>query len=46
METDVSDHITAAVLTQEGQPVAFMFMKINAAEQNYIIIKKEIMAII
>jgi RNase H-like domain found in reverse transcriptase/Integrase zinc binding domain len=46
METDASDHTTAAVLTQEGQPIAFMSKKMNAAEQNYTITEKEMMAII
>lgn len=46
MKTDASDHTTAAVLSQEGKPIAFMSKKMNAAEQNYIITEKEIMAII
>jgi RNase H-like domain found in reverse transcriptase len=46
METDASDYITAAVLTQEGQSIAFMSKKINAAEQNYTITEKKMIAII
>jgi RNase H-like domain found in reverse transcriptase len=46
MKTDASDYTTAAVLTQEGEPIAFMSKKINAAEQNYTITEKKMMAII
>jgi RNase H-like domain found in reverse transcriptase len=46
METDASDHTTAVVLTQEGELLAFMSKKMNAAEQNYTITEKEMMAII
>jgi RNase H-like domain found in reverse transcriptase len=46
METDASNHTTAAVLTQEGEPIAFMSKKMNAVEQNYTITEKEMMAII
>jgi RNase H-like domain found in reverse transcriptase len=46
MEIDASNHTIVAVLTQEEEPLAFILKKMNATEQNYIIIEKEMMAII
>ena len=46
METDASDHTTAAVLSQENGPLAFMSKKMTAAEQNYGITEKEMLAIV
>ena len=50
IETDASDHTTAAVISQEVegglQPLGFMSKKMTSAEQNYTITKKEMLAII
>jgi RNase H-like domain found in reverse transcriptase len=46
MKTNASNYTTAAVLTQRRKPLTFMSKKMNAAEQNYTITEKEMMAII
>ena len=50
IETDASDHTTAAVISQEIegglQPLEFMSKKMTSAEQNCTITKKEMLAII
>lgn len=51
LETDASDFITAAVLSQMGpddvlRPVAFLSHKMNPAECNYEIYDKELLAIV
>lgn len=52
VETDVSDYITAAVLSQQNpntltqHPVAFMSKKISPAKCNYEIYNKELLAIV
>lgn len=44
--TDASDHTTAGILSQKGQSLEFRSSKMNAAEQNYIIIKKKMLTVI
>lgn len=51
LETDVSNYVVAAVLSQEGsdeilRPVAFLSKKMTPAECNYDIYDKELMAIV
>lgn len=51
LETDASDFVTAAVLSQRGRdgilrPVAFLSKKMTPAECNYDIYDKELMAIV
>lgn len=51
LETDASDYVVAAVLSQMGDdgllhPVAFMSMKMSPAECNYEIYDKELLAIV
>ena len=51
MECDVSDYVTAGVLSQKDNkgvlyPVAFFSRKISPAEYNYKIYNKELLAII
>ena len=51
LETDASDFVTAAVLSQKDtdgilRPVAFLSHKMNPAECNYEIYDKELLAIV
>jgi transposase InsO family protein len=46
LETDASETILGAVLSQEGRPNAFISKKLKGAELNYSTIEKEAMAII
>lgn len=51
LETDASDYVTAAVLSQENEegilyPIAFMSKKFDPAECNYEIYDKELLAIV
>ena len=50
IETNASDHTTAAVISQEIegglQPLGFMSKKMTSAKQNYTITEKELLAII
>ena len=46
VETDASDFALAAVLSQDGRPVAFMSRTLSACEKRYYAVKKEATAII
>ena len=45
VETDASDSSIAAILSQQGKPVAFMSRTLSPTEKNYPAIEKEATAI-
>jgi len=46
VETDVSDHVLALILSQDGRPVAYMSRTLSACERRYPAVEKEATAII
>ena len=46
VETDASDYALAAILSQDGRPVAYMARTLNKCEQKYPAVEKEAAAII
>lgn len=46
IKTNVSDHITAGIASQERQSLEFISKKMNSVEQNYTISKKKMMTIV
>ena len=41
IESDASDYVVAAILSQGGRPVAYMSRTLNTLEKNYPAIEKE-----
>jgi hypothetical protein len=46
IHTDVSKTQIGALISQNGKPIAFYSRKMNSAQQNYTVTKKELLSVV